>query len=413
MSTREALARALAGVVSRGDFKVPPYPAVALRLQRMLSSDRYSLGDVTNVIATDAALAATVLAAANTAVVGVVPPVTNLSRAVAKLGARAVAAIALASGVGAASVSTGVLLDVKFRIWRRTMSCALVCQRLAPGRGLAPEQAFLAGLLHGFGRSIAVAAIEQLLRQERSPTPRSAEEWLGIAEEQRASLARAVSRSWQLPTAIADAIDDKERGASALNDLVIDAEAIVAKVETAMVPVAPRSDETESLNDLLAGLPAALNAFSCAAGAASKLVTSASGALIKPDHALIGELRRTTLAVADRGSKCPSTLRCLALAPAGLEVESSRRYQECAVVRLAIGDGEPVLEPWFTVVLCVPEGSRHRVELQLFSPTSGVREQWLALYGAAESDSKTSTVQPVAARAESEELAVAGSRTGV
>ena len=37
MSNTEAMQRALTDVVSRGDFTVPPYPAVALRLQRLLA----------------------------------------------------------------------------------------------------------------------------------------------------------------------------------------------------------------------------------------------------------------------------------------------------------------------------------------------------------------------------------------
>ena len=104
MSTREALIRALAVVVSQGDFKVPPYPAIALRLQRMLADERSSLNDLAKVVAADPALAATVLAAANAAV-GASAPITKLDRAVARLGARTVGAIAMASGVSAAAVS--------------------------------------------------------------------------------------------------------------------------------------------------------------------------------------------------------------------------------------------------------------------------------------------------------------------
>ena len=88
---------------------------------------------------------------------------------------------------------------MKFRVWRRTMTCALACQKLAGARGLVPEEAFLAGLLHGFGRSIAVASLEELLRTARAPQPLLVEEWLGIAEQHRAALARAVAQSWNLP----------------------------------------------------------------------------------------------------------------------------------------------------------------------------------------------------------------------
>jgi hypothetical protein len=125
------------------------------------------------------------------------------------------------------------------------------------------------------------------------------------------------------------------------------------------------------------------------------VTTSAHAAVTKPDHALAGELRRATLPVADRRAKTASTLTCLAIGPTGIELESSKRFQECAVVRLVVGEGDRDFEPWFTVVLCVPEGSRQRVEFQLFSPPREVREKWLALYESLEPDAKTSTLQRV------------------
>jgi HD-like signal output (HDOD) protein len=411
MSQREAIVLALASVVSKGDFKVPAYPAVALRLQKMLAGDRYSTTDLSKVIAADAALAATVLAAANSALTGAGPAVTNLNDAISRLGARSVGAIAVASGVSAAAVTAGVLLDVKFRVWRRTMIGALACQSLAPARGLAPEDAFLSGLLHGFGRSIAVAAIEQLLRAQNSPIALSAEEWLGVAEEQRAPLARALSSAWKLPPAIADAIDDKARGASPLNDLVIDADAIAGEVEAGRTPVSVCPAESRHVDELLASLPVSLDAFSSAAGAASKVTTSASAAVTKPDHALEGELRRAMLPVADRRAKTASTLTCLAVGPAGIELESSKRFQECAVVRLAIGEAQSDLEPWFTVVLCVAEGARYRAEFQLFSPPRDVRERWLALYESLDNDAKTSTLQRVVGEAPASPASAGGIRS--
>ena len=206
MSNTEAMQHALTDVVSRGDFVVPPYPAVAMRLQRLLGREGYGVGEVADVLAADAALATTVLAAANSALLGTGSPITSLSRAVNRLGARTVGSIAVASGVGTVTLALGVLQDVKFRIWRRSMTCALACQKLGSTRGLVPEEAFLAGLLYGFGRAIAVASLEQLLKTHRPPRPLSVTEWLNIAEQHRAALARAIAKTWELPPSIAEAI---------------------------------------------------------------------------------------------------------------------------------------------------------------------------------------------------------------
>ena len=104
--------------------------------------------------------------------------------------------------------------------------------------------------------------------------------------------------------------------------------------------------------------------------------------LAKPDHALDGELRPKTLKIVDRRAKAAATLTTIALSPTGIEVESSRPFQESSMVRLTVGDPEAHFEPWLNVVLCVPSGAHYRVELELFSATRETREQWRALYDA-------------------------------
>jgi HD-like signal output (HDOD) protein len=382
MSNTEAMQRALTDVVSRGDFTVPPYPAVALRLQRLLARESYGVGEVADVIAADAALAATVLAAANSALLGAAVPITSLSRAVNRLGARTVGSIAIASGVSSVAVATGVLLDVKFRVWRRGMTCALTCQKLGHARGLVPEDAFLAGLLHGFGRTIAIASLEQLLKTHQPPRPLSVAEWLTIAEQQRAALAHAVAQSWQLPPAIAEAVGSQPSGASALNDLVAYADDVAGELDAGRMPEARSSADARLLDELVAGLPAALEAFAPPAPAPTMRPSPPNPLLAKSERALEGELRKKALAVIDRRAKAPYTLTCLSLAPAGIEVDSNKPFQEGSVVRLAVGEPDAHFEPWFTVALCVQQASRYRVELQLFSPTREARDRWRALYDA-------------------------------
>jgi len=61
----EELRTALNEVVVRGDFQVPPYPAVALRLQRIFAKQNYGIAEVSDTIAADPALAARVLGVVN------------------------------------------------------------------------------------------------------------------------------------------------------------------------------------------------------------------------------------------------------------------------------------------------------------------------------------------------------------
>ncbi len=380
MSNIEAMQRALTDVVTKGDFVVPPYPAVAMRLQRVLAREGYGISEVADVVAADAALAATVLAAANSALLGSAAAITSVGRAVNRLGARTVGAIALASGVGALAVTSGVLQDVKFRVWRRGITCALTCQKLAAARDLPPEDAFLAGLLHGFGRSVAVASLERLLKTHQPPRPLTVTEWLNIADQQRAALAHAVAQIWQLPTSIARAMDPGAvNEGSPLSDLVLYADQFAGELDAQRLAPAAKPTEARLIDELIAGLPAALEAF--APPTPQPTARPGSTALVaKPERALDGELRKTSLRVVDRRSKGAAELKAVALAPTGIQVDSSRPFQESSMVRLGIG--EPQLDSWFNVVLCVPNAARYRVELELFSPTRETRERWRALFEA-------------------------------
>lgn len=380
MSNIEAMRRALTDVVSKGDFSVPPYPAVAMRLQRVLGRDNYAIADVADVVATDAPLAATVLAAANSALLAGAAPITSLSRAVNRLGARTVGSIALASGVGALATSSGVLHDVKFRVWRRGITCALACQKLAPASQLEPEEAFLVGLLHGFGRSVAITSLERLLKTHQPPRPLTAVEWLNIAEQHRAVLAHAVAQRWQLPTGIAEAIDPgATAGASPLADLVLYADQVAADLDAGRMPQPRAPSDAPLLDELIATLPATLEAL---APQASLRPNPPSPLLAKPERALTGDLRQKALTVVDRRSKGAAELKTLALTASGLQVDSARPFQESSMVRLAVGDGEAPWEVWFNVALCAASGARYKVELELFSPTRETRERWRALFEA-------------------------------
>jgi HD-like signal output (HDOD) protein len=383
MSNTEAMQRALTDVVSKGDFVVPPDPAVALRLERVLSRDGYALSDVADVVSADAPLAATVLAAANSALLAGTAPITSLSRAVNRLGARTVGAIALVNGVSSFALASGVLKDVKFRVWRRGLSCALACQKLAGARGLPPEEAFLAGLLYGFGRSVAVSSLEQLLKTHQPPRPLSVNEWLNVAEQHRAVLAHAVAKSWRLPPSIAEAIDPGAApGASALSELVLYADRLAGELDAGRAPQPHTPADAPLLDELVASLPLALEAFAPPAPPPARPGPPGPVVVARPEHALAGELRRKSLVVADRRSKGAAELRCVALALTGLELESSRPFQESSMARLAVGGGETPWELWFNVARCVPHASRYLVELELFSPTRETRERWRALFEA-------------------------------
>jgi HD-like signal output (HDOD) protein len=371
----DTLRQALADIVARGDFAVPPYPAVALRLQRVLARDNYPIHEVADAISADPALAARVLGTANSALYRATEEITTLPRAVNRLGARVLGSIAVAAGVGDSVNQPGVLFDVKYRVWRRTLTAALACQKLATSRGLAPDETFLIGLLHGLGRSVAVASLEALVRTHAPPRPLALSEWLALVEVHRAHLADAVAKRWNLPASIVAALNaapTTREGA-----LLREAERIAAALENGERPRPENPAEARAVDELIHGLPHALELLAQVPPALPRV-----GVQVTSDQTLPGDRRPCAVAVNDPRKRGVADLRCLAISPTGFEFDSSRSFQESSIVRLDFG-GQGELLPWFNVLRCVPDGARYRVEVALFSPTRELKERWQALFDAA------------------------------
>ena len=380
--------RRLEEVIERGDFVVPPYPAAAMRMRKLIESGKFGLAQVAEAASLDAALAASLLRIANSPLYrGDGPPFTSLLRAVNRLGVRSIATLALTVGVGGGACAPGPLGDVKYRAWRRSVSCALTAQLLARGRGIDPDEAFLAGLLHGFGRSVAIACLEKTL--PKLPEQRSLTHWLELVEPHRARLAKRVAQLWQLPEAITIAVSAESATNTPSSALVAladrIAEALVRDAHAAELLQLPGLTRTEStsLEGFVSGLPGVLETLVEAPDDTKK--SRSVSAVSKPKSALGGEVRRLAAPVIDlRKRQAPERLESVGLSLFGLVLMSSRPMQESCVARLAIQTATTPIEGWFNVVLCVVEGARFRIELQAFAPSVELRELMNQLWSKAD-----------------------------
>jgi HD-like signal output (HDOD) protein len=380
------LSRQLDEIVERGELVVPPYPAAAMRLRSLIESDKFGLSQIADAASADAALATALLRIANSPVYrGDGPPYTTLLRAVNRLGARAVSSLALAAGVGTAATAPGPLADVKYRVWRRSITCALAAQRFGPARGIDAELAFLTGLLHGFGRSVAVACIEKLLG--KSSETHTLSEWLELVEQHRARLAERVARLWQLPPTIAATMSIDGNTGSPGAELVAFADRIAGGLERgangAELARELGLDATSSnqVERFIAHLPGALEAFIQPVDVPKK--ARVSNAVAKPDSMLPGDLHALDTPVIDLRKGTPEPLESIGIVPLGLLLKSNKPLQESSVIRLGIQTKPTPIEAWFNVVLCVPEAQRFRIELIAFAASSDLRERMGQLWAGA------------------------------
>ncbi|MFZ5893171.1 MAG: HDOD domain-containing protein [Myxococcota bacterium] len=376
-------------LISRGDFVVPPYPAAALRLRRLVNSQKFGLADVADAAASDPALAATLLRIANSAAYrGNGPAITTLGRAVHRLGAKAIASLALTAGIAGAALEHGPLVDVKYRVWRRSITCALCCQKLAAARGVDADEAFLAGLLYGFGRSVAVACLERVT-PTGSAQARPLLDWLAAVEPYRHTLAKRVAQSWELPAELAEALSGsttkpEQKTLVALLELADRIAGALdggASAELAAALVGASEKETRTVAHFIADLPQTLDTL-LEAPEARKV--EGPNAVSKPDTALAGEARPVNVELTDlKSRKERRPLKLMSVTPDGLVFLSDRPMQESCVARLGIGVGPNALEGWFSVSLCVRERDHFRVEAQAFAPSRQIKEQLAELWNSA------------------------------
>lgn len=358
-----------------------------MRLRALIEKDRYGLSDIADAVSADAALAAALLRIANSAVYrGDGPPLTTLPRAVNRLGARAVSSLALAAGLGSLACAPGPLADVKYRAWRRSITTALAAQRFGAACGVDPEMAFLAGLLYGFGRSVAVVCIEKVLTA--APEQHSVPEWLELVERHRAPLAERVARLWELPAPILAAMSGDSSPAGRLvakADQLAGAIDRGASVDEIVREVGFEDKLAAQLRTFVTHLPGALETFVQAPseGPRKGRESRAPNAVRKSDSLLPGELRRFSQPVVDLRKGSAERFEAIAISPHGLVVTSQRPLHESSVIRLALQAQDSAVEAWFNVVLCAPEQKHFRIELQAFAASDDLRTRLGQLWGSA------------------------------
>lgn len=206
MRDLEALGAEIEALIAQDQVRIPPYPAVALRIEQLIRAEDFGLEELSRLVSSDQRIAADVLRVANSAFYGRAGAVTSVRQAVTAIGARNVARVALAVGLGAEATAPGRLAPLRRQAWLDALGSAFLCQALSPIRGVPPEVAFSAGLLHDFGRIVAIAGIEHVLARRADVEAHAAADWTALVDRLHLGLGLAVASRWQLPPVLIDTI---------------------------------------------------------------------------------------------------------------------------------------------------------------------------------------------------------------
>jgi putative nucleotidyltransferase with HDIG domain len=372
---------------------VPPYPAVALKIEQLVQRQDFGLEDLGRLVASDQSLAADALRCANSAFYMRATPVTSLNQAITLIGAQEVARLALASGLGARARANGPLAPLRRRVWLEALAVAGLCQELAKHRGLRAEEAFVCGLLHDFGKVIAAGCIEDILAgAPEAARPLPLEHWLGVIERHHVQLGAALSARWQLPAVVADVLTHHhghDAGSAAdprLVELVQAADHVVRLLDERswvgaddLVEVALLTPQERELVPLvLARLPGFIASFegvtTALPPAGSPLVQQADGdgaqspaGPVPLDCQAKVTVNRQELAYRARG-----------IAERNLIVRGPAPLPENLLLSVEVA-AEPPLRCWAVAKLSWPDAEGHMVLLQPFALDHEARGAWRAL----------------------------------
>ncbi len=340
---REVVLRRL----TEGTVTISPYPAVALRLRRLVQQPGFRIEDVAGLVSADPVLAAAVLATAASAASAAREPPRTVRDAVVRIGARSLGILALSVTLGKSALLPGPLRALKFLHWRRSVMTSLAAHELASDRGLDPETTATLGLLHGLAGTLTLSTVEELVSAGHAVEAASEAAWLGLIEECQSRAGVRVAQRWKLPAAlVAELGAGSDPQIVALRELLDLVGLAVANIDRGpdlpafLAPHARSLRELERLTALLPTLPGAVAALVEMADA-----HGAGGPSLLLPAALPADLQPTELTAVDLRAHTAGPFRVSALSAGALVMTGTRPLPENWLCHLGIGE----LELWFTV----------------------------------------------------------------
>lgn len=368
-------------------IELPTYPGVALQLQRVINTDNYGIDQLVRLVEADGALASHVLRAANSAFFRASTPVTTLPQAISRVGASELSNIAIAGTLGVQSSLEGPLAAMRRESWRRSLVGAILSQTLAKSRRLDPGEAFLAGLLHDFGETIAYRTFEVVLEQHPEAEPMNAMQWQWHAQRFHVELGMALAADWNLPAVLLESVMRHHDSDTSFCDhpRMVELVALTDDISTrlfdaptleeAQLPmvVGLSPAERESLGQVVARLPSLLHSLDVPS-APAKPVPS----MVTPEAPTLPVTPATPKLDLDVKVKKRDQLtnyRAVAVGPSAISIKGSTPQTERHLVTVEV-DG---FQFTATVVLCSVADDGCVIELKPFALSGDTAAKYSAL----------------------------------
>jgi putative nucleotidyltransferase with HDIG domain len=186
---------------------LPMRAGIAAQLLVTLDDPEVTPNEVAQIIQTDPSLAARVLRLANSPYFGLNGSVASCTQAIVVLGFSVIRSLSVSSAAGLFGESGRGMPE---NFWEHAAAVAAGASLVARHRGLAPGDAFSAGLLHDLGRAllfrhdpVTYQALEAQHGQDTLALCDAERATFGLDHAEAAAL---VLEEWRLPHALVDAV---------------------------------------------------------------------------------------------------------------------------------------------------------------------------------------------------------------
>jgi putative nucleotidyltransferase with HDIG domain len=154
------------------------FPEVALQVNQLINDEDSSVSDIAKVIEHDPALTARLLKVANSAMLNTGVEITDVDRAITRLGSRQINELLLGIDVAHSFDKMPNSIVSMDNYWRHCLYCAVISREMAKELKLDnANSAFSAGLLHDIGHLIMFSKIPE---ESTASLHRSLDEYDGL-----------------------------------------------------------------------------------------------------------------------------------------------------------------------------------------------------------------------------------------
>jgi putative nucleotidyltransferase with HDIG domain len=216
-----------------GELTLPVLSSLTRSLLRLIETGANTAA-IAEVVKQDAVLSGRVVALANSVFYGGTQSARSVAQAIGRIGISSLKNLALAEAQKSSYLSSEpALAEYLKALWRHSLACALVAEKIAKKKRLPDsDAAFLAALLHDIGKT----AIVSILPGGPKVTP-----WppTSIIDEMHTQIVSNLLAQWTIPADIIQAIEGHHKCAT--NPGVLTAIVHVADVVCHRVGLAPNA----------------------------------------------------------------------------------------------------------------------------------------------------------------------------